>query len=89
MTPVYESRSVVRGLCVLLLIASGGAFACETGRVGLVVLGSGGPEVGDGRASSGYLVRLDGVGRVLVDAGAGPRTGSSEREGAWGRSMRC
>ncbi len=35
------------------------------------VLGSGGPEVRDKRASSSYLIWLDGKARVLVDAGAG------------------
>lgn len=36
----------------------------------LVVLGSGGPGA-TGRAGSGYLVRVDGVPRILVDAGPG------------------
>jgi len=44
--------------------------ACEQGPVMLQVLGSGGPR-GQGRASSGYLLRIDGVGRVMVDAGGG------------------
>jgi len=44
--------------------------ACD-GRLELQILGSGGPESDDGRASSGYLLRLDGVGRVLVDFGGG------------------
>ena len=35
------------------------------------VLGSGGPEVQDKRASSSYLVWLDGKARVLVDSGGG------------------
>jgi ribonuclease BN (tRNA processing enzyme) len=39
--------------------------------VGVQVLGSGGPVADDERASSGYLVWLDGAARVLVDAGAG------------------
>lgn len=37
----------------------------------LQVLGSGGPDVAPGRASSGYLIWLDGRPRVLVDVGAG------------------
>jgi ribonuclease BN (tRNA processing enzyme) len=44
--------------------------ACEQSPVVLQVLGSGGPR-GLGRASAGYLVRIDGVGRVMVDAGGG------------------
>ena len=39
--------------------------------VALQILGSGGPVADDGRASSAYLVWLDGRARVLVDAGGG------------------
>lgn len=39
--------------------------------VTLQVLGSGGPIADDARASSGYLVWVDGQARVLVDAGGG------------------
>jgi ribonuclease BN (tRNA processing enzyme) len=39
--------------------------------VAVQVLGSGGPVADDGRASSAYLVWLDGSARLLVDAGAG------------------
>ena len=42
----------------------------ETGNA-LQVLGSGGPIADDARASSAYLVWLDGKARVLVDAGGG------------------
>lgn len=45
---------------------------CSKGSgVVLQVLGSGGPIADDGRASSGYLLWIDGVARVLVDVGAG------------------
>ena len=47
--------------------------ACEDGPVALQVLGSGGP-FGAGRASTGYLIWIDGVGRVMVDAGGGTFT---------------
>jgi ribonuclease BN (tRNA processing enzyme) len=39
--------------------------------VALQVLGSGGPIADDGRASSGYIVWVDGQSRVLIDAGGG------------------
>lgn len=39
--------------------------------VALQVLGSGGPIADDGRASSGYLVWVDGAARVMIDAGGG------------------
>lgn len=35
------------------------------------ILGSGGPIADDGRASSGYIVWVDGQSRVLIDAGGG------------------
>ena len=39
--------------------------------VALQILGSGGPVADDGRASSGFVVWIDGRSRVLVDAGGG------------------
>jgi ribonuclease BN (tRNA processing enzyme) len=45
---------------------------CDASGVWLQVLGSGGPEVTQGnRASSSYLIWLDGKARLLVDAGGG------------------
>lgn len=44
---------------------------CRGPGVWLQVLGSGGPELIRGRASSGYLVWQDGKARVLVDLGSG------------------
>ena len=45
--------------------------ACGDDGVWLQVLGSGGPELDDGRASSGYLIWHHGKARVLVDMGGG------------------
>lgn len=39
--------------------------------VSLQVLGSGGPESGDKRASSAYLIWIDGKSRILIDFGGG------------------
>jgi ribonuclease BN (tRNA processing enzyme) len=47
--------------------------------VELQVLGSGGPELEDGRSSSAYVVWLDGKARVLVDFGSGAKL-------RWGQS---
>lgn len=55
--------------------------ACQGHRVELQVLGSGGPELDDRRASSAYLIRLDGRARLLVDAGPGSAL-NFERAGA-------
>ncbi len=48
------------------------ADSCPAGPgVALQILGSGGPIADDGRASSGFLVWVDGESRVLIDAGGG------------------
>jgi len=66
-----------RLLCALVLSISSVACAqsvpeCPPEKgVALQVLGSGGPIADDGRASSGYIVWVDGRSRVLVDAGGG------------------
>ena len=44
---------------------------CGKEGVWLQVLGSGGPELDDGRASTGYLIWSNGQARLLVDMGAG------------------
>ncbi len=45
--------------------------SCASKGVHVQVLGSGGPEVGDGRASSSYLIWHNGKARVLIDVGGG------------------
>jgi ribonuclease BN (tRNA processing enzyme) len=45
--------------------------SCSASQVSLQVLGSGGPELDDGRASSSYLIWQQGKARVLVDVGPG------------------
>ncbi|MDJ0710524.1 MAG: MBL fold metallo-hydrolase [Woeseiaceae bacterium] len=62
-------------LAFLGIAAGHSAIANETCSkspgVALQILGSGGPIADDGRASSGYLVWIDGETRVLIDAGGG------------------
>lgn len=53
------------------LLASAAAQSCGSQGVAVQVLGSGGPELQDKRASSSYLVWENGQARVLVDAGGG------------------
>jgi ribonuclease BN (tRNA processing enzyme) len=50
---------------------SAGAQSCGARGIAAQVLGSGGPELQDKRASSSYLIWQDGKARVLVDAGGG------------------
>ena len=58
-------------LLALASLSSAQAQPCGAKGVAVQVLGSGGPEMQDQRASSSYLVWHDGVPRVLVDAGGG------------------
>jgi ribonuclease BN (tRNA processing enzyme) len=60
-------------LCFLCcgFLSSVHAQSCGSQGVAVQVLGSGGPELQDKRASSSYLVWQDGHARVLVDAGGG------------------
>jgi hypothetical protein len=52
-------------------VLSADAQTCGGEGVAVQVLGSGGPELEDKRASSSYLVWQEGRARVLVDAGGG------------------
>ncbi|HIP93839.1 MAG TPA: MBL fold metallo-hydrolase [Leucothrix sp.] len=45
--------------------------ACQSQRVKLQMLGTRGPEILDGQASTSYLIWLDNKARVIVDTGAG------------------
>jgi len=70
------TASKPRRFSVLLLILvfapiEGWASACADNDVRLQVLGSGGPEFGDNRASSSYLIWQNGKAKVLIDAGSG------------------
>jgi len=68
------------GLLLSILTLTGHA-SCLAQRVQLQVLGSGGPEMGDGRASSAYLIWVADKARVLIDAGGGSSV-NFERAGA-------
>lgn len=65
-------RCLIGGLLLCTLSPALAREGCDrTEGVQVQVLGSGGPEMRDKRASSSYLIWLDGKARVLVDAGAG------------------
>jgi ribonuclease BN (tRNA processing enzyme) len=74
-------RAAVGWLGLLALLPCIAVGDCGTEGVWLQVLGSGGPEADDGRASTGYLIQSDGRARVLVDLGAGTMA-NFERAGA-------
>ena len=59
------------GLLGLVWLSTAVAQTCGTAPVQVQVLGSGGPELQDRRASSSYLVWVEGKPRALVDIGGG------------------
>ena len=69
--------------CTSPLCAQTQTHACGQNGVALQVLGSGGPELQDKRASSSYLVWIDGQARAVIDAGGG----SALRFGESGATM--
>jgi ribonuclease BN (tRNA processing enzyme) len=58
-------------LFIVLGLPVQAATPCDRHGVWVQVLGSGGPEIDDGRASSGYLIWREGRARILVDMGGG------------------
>lgn len=56
---------------ILLFILFGSFYIYAQPQVTLQVLGSGGPENGDKRASTGYLIWIDGKSKILIDFGSG------------------
>ncbi len=68
----FTKRLVVVFLGVFAWQGAGAAGHCsEVSEVALQILGSGGPIADDGRASSGFVVWVDGKSRILIDAGGG------------------
>lgn len=67
----YKLTYVLAGLLGTVTVAAHGAQGCNGSGVAVQVLGSGGPEATDQRASSGYLVWHEGKARILVDLGPG------------------
>ena len=57
--------------CIVTSYSISSLAACRSEGTDLQILGSGGPFGAGKRASSGYLVWIDGIARVMVDAGGG------------------
>ena len=69
---MFKPALATLALCASSLVpATAAAATCGAHGVQLQVLGSGGPELEDKRASSSYLVWRDGRSRILVDSGGG------------------
>jgi ribonuclease BN (tRNA processing enzyme) len=84
---MYWPRSAVKALLIFTSLFSAGfasqAQSCGSTGLAVQVLGSGGPELQDKRASTSYLLWDHGRARVIVDAGSG----SSLRFGESGAEM--
>lgn len=52
-------------------VSAAAPISCDSEGIVLQVLGSGGPIADDGRASTAYVVWVDGKSKVLIDAGGG------------------
>jgi ribonuclease BN (tRNA processing enzyme) len=72
-SPEFSRSTLFLLVCLLCcaFLPSIKAQTCGSQGVAVQVLGSGGPEMQDKRASSSYLVWVDGRARVLVDTGGG------------------
>lgn len=79
----HAARGVGMTLLLLLCLAQpvSASHCGDSATVAVQILGSGGPELSDGLASSGYLIWVDGKATVLVDAGPGTPL-AFERAGA-------
>jgi len=64
-------RNITALIIFYFMLLSVESAQCPTGRVSLQVLGSGGPELNDQRASTSYLIWLDNKAIVMIDAGGG------------------
>jgi len=66
-------RVLIIGLLGLISLngSSATAQSCSASPVAVQILGSGGPRINPLRASSSYLLWIDGRARVLVDMGGG------------------
>lgn len=60
---------MIKKILILLLFTT--LYSYAQPKLTLQVLGSGGPESADKRASSGYIVWIDGKSKILVDFGGG------------------
>jgi ribonuclease BN (tRNA processing enzyme) len=69
---IKMSRGWFMGLLLMMVgLPLHAATSCGKHGVWVQVLGSGGPEIDDGRASSGYLIWREGRARILIDMGGG------------------
>lgn len=64
---------VLIGLGILLMVSQQSHAACKPNGMQLQILGSGGPGDSMGRASSAYVLWVEGESKILIDAGSGSK----------------
>jgi len=64
-------RTFLSAVFAAIGVLPGPALATCPSQLAVQVLGSGGPDANDARASAGYVLWIDGQARLLVDAGGG------------------
>ena len=67
----FRKTASLMALLTVMAASGAAAAACDSSRVKVQMLGTGGPELFGDRASSGYLVWLDDKARIIVDTGPG------------------
>jgi ribonuclease BN (tRNA processing enzyme) len=70
MTKFFRSF-ILGGMLVLGVSSDAPAQTCSVGPVAVQILGSGGPAINSERASTSYLLWVDGQARMLIDMGGG------------------
>jgi len=69
---MFMRSTILVAFCAAVIgILPSSALATCTSQLAVQVLGSGGPDANDARASAGYVLWIDGQARLLVDAGGG------------------
>jgi len=67
----FSSSMAMFGMIILAVPTVASAQSCAEGGVAVQILGSGGPRINPERASSSYLLWIEGKARMLVDMGGG------------------
>ena len=68
---MFVRAAVLSAVFAAIGVLPGHALANCSSQLAVQVLGSGGPDANDARASAGYALWIDGEARLLVDAGGG------------------
>ena len=71
--PALRRVAIISITAICVGFSSQNWAACLDSGVQVQILGSGGPGPSAGRASAGYVIWINGIGRIMVDAGSGTK----------------